>query len=61
MPTTTAIATKSLANCTVCMVMRYYSLYKLNKVKNDPLKLLNNAAILFEDLQKIWEYDETIC
>ena len=49
------------SNCTVCMVMGYYSLYKLNQVKNDPLELLNYAEMFFEDLQKICEYDETIC
>ena len=41
--------------------MRYYSLYKLNQVKNYSLKLLNYAEMLFEDMEKIYEDDETIC
>ena len=47
-------------NCTVCLVTRFYCFNELNQNKNNPLKLLQYAETLFEDLQEICDYAETI-
>ena len=48
------------ANCTICMVTRFYCLNELNQINNIPLKLLEYAEMLFEDLKEICDYDATI-
>ena len=47
-------------NCTVFMVTRLYRFDEPNQIKNNPLKLLKYAEMLFKDLQEICDYDETI-
>ena len=44
----------------VCMVTRFYRFNELNQITNNPLKLLEYAEMLFEALQEICDYDETI-
>ena len=44
----------------VCMVTRFYRFNELNQITNNPLKLLEYAEMLFEYLQEICDYDETI-
>ena len=48
------------ANCTVCMVTKFYCLNELNQIKNNLLKLLEYAEMLFEVLPEICDYDEAI-
>ena len=67
MVTTTAIVTRSPAvrvrmdlEVTVRFVWLRDCFNELNQNKNNPLKLLQYAEMLFEDLQEICDYAETI-